>query len=285
MSTYAATYSPNAYRASAVLTASPGQLVVMLYDGARRFLHQAAVAMGERDIPGAHNKLTRAEDIIRHLRNTLDMDQGELPPGCSRSTPSRSPTCARPVWTRIPRRSSRSTTSSASCASPGRPSPTSRSMSAESVEPYEALAALIERELQLVSERSFDELQTLKEVRDELQTLAAGRAAGGRASDARALPPAPEARRDRAPARARGAPPGAGPRPPRPARRRWLCPGAPAGLHGRRHRLSTAPLQLSPSGAQRTAQFPRSAGPQRSAWAGRFCVRGQSDVFRVLLRR
>ncbi len=78
MSTYAATYSPNAYRSSAVLTASPGQLVVMLYDGARRFLNQAAVAMGERDIPAAHNKLTRAEDIIRHLRNTLDMEQGEI---------------------------------------------------------------------------------------------------------------------------------------------------------------------------------------------------------------
>jgi flagellar secretion chaperone FliS len=79
MSTYAATHSPNAYRSSAVLTASPGQLVVMLYDGARRFLNQAAVAMDERDIPGAHNKLTRAEDIIRQLRNALDMTQGELP--------------------------------------------------------------------------------------------------------------------------------------------------------------------------------------------------------------
>jgi flagellar protein FliS len=78
MSTYAATYSPNAYRASAVLTASPGQLVVMLYDGARRFLNQAAVAMGDGDIAGAHNKLTRAEEIVRHLRNTLDMDQGEI---------------------------------------------------------------------------------------------------------------------------------------------------------------------------------------------------------------
>jgi flagellar secretion chaperone FliS len=78
MSTYAATHSPNAYRSSAVLTASPGQLVVMLYDGARRFLNQAAVAMEERDIPGAHNKLTRAEDIIRQLRNALDMTQGEL---------------------------------------------------------------------------------------------------------------------------------------------------------------------------------------------------------------
>lgn len=78
MSTYAATYSPNAYRASAVLTASPGQLVVMLYDGARRFLHQAAVAMAEHQIVVAHNKLTRAEDIIRHLRSSLDMDQGQI---------------------------------------------------------------------------------------------------------------------------------------------------------------------------------------------------------------
>ncbi len=42
-------------------------------------------------------------------------------------------------------------------------------MSAESAQPYEALAALIERELQLVSERSFDELEVLREVRAELQ--------------------------------------------------------------------------------------------------------------------
>jgi hypothetical protein len=41
-------------------------------------------------------------------------------------------------------------------------------MSAE-LQPYEALAGLIERELQLVSERSFDELQALKTVRAELQ--------------------------------------------------------------------------------------------------------------------
>ena len=47
-------------------------------------------------------------------------------------------------------------------------------MSADSVEPYEALAALIERELQLVSERSFDELQALKQVRAELQNSLMG---------------------------------------------------------------------------------------------------------------
>jgi flagellar protein FliS len=74
MSTYAP--SPSAYRATAVMSASPGQLVVMLYDGARRFLYQAGIAMGERQIPLAHRKLTGAEDIIRHLRNTLDLEQG-----------------------------------------------------------------------------------------------------------------------------------------------------------------------------------------------------------------
>ena len=42
-------------------------------------------------------------------------------------------------------------------------------MSAKATEPYEALAALIERELQLVSQRSFDEFHALEEVRAELQ--------------------------------------------------------------------------------------------------------------------
>jgi flagellar protein FliS len=61
-----------------VLSAQPEQLVVMLYDGARRFLHQAAVAMGDQQIELAHRKLRRAEDILLHLRTTLDMDQGEI---------------------------------------------------------------------------------------------------------------------------------------------------------------------------------------------------------------
>ncbi len=70
--------SPNAYRQSAVLTASPETLVVMLYDGARRFLHQAAVAMRSGEVGLAHQKLRRAEAIIQHLRDTLDLDQGEI---------------------------------------------------------------------------------------------------------------------------------------------------------------------------------------------------------------
>ncbi|HUO73913.1 MAG TPA: flagellar export chaperone FliS [Solirubrobacteraceae bacterium] len=70
--------SPNAYRESAVLTATPEQLVVMLYDGARRFLYQASTAMRNDNIQLAHQKLRRGEAIITHLRDTLDMDQGEV---------------------------------------------------------------------------------------------------------------------------------------------------------------------------------------------------------------
>lgn len=69
---------PRAYRESAVLSAQPEQLVVMLYDGARRFLHQASVAMGDQQIELSHRKLRRAEDILLHLRDALDMEQGEI---------------------------------------------------------------------------------------------------------------------------------------------------------------------------------------------------------------
>ncbi len=37
--------SPHAYRSSSVMTASPGQLVVMLYDGAGRFLRRQFTAL------------------------------------------------------------------------------------------------------------------------------------------------------------------------------------------------------------------------------------------------
>ena len=70
--------TPNAYKESAVLSAPPEMLVVMLYDGARKFLFQAGVAMRDGQIELTNRKLRRAEDIIQHLRDALDMDQGEI---------------------------------------------------------------------------------------------------------------------------------------------------------------------------------------------------------------
>lgn len=70
--------SSKAYRQNAVLSASPAQLVVELYDGARRFLRQAAEAMSAREIERAHQKLRRAEMIIDHLDGVIDDDAGEI---------------------------------------------------------------------------------------------------------------------------------------------------------------------------------------------------------------
>jgi len=70
--------SPQAYRESSVLTASPEQLVVMLYDGAGRFLRQADAALGEGAWEHAHDRLQRGEAIVDELLATLDMDQGQI---------------------------------------------------------------------------------------------------------------------------------------------------------------------------------------------------------------
>lgn len=71
--------APQAYRESSVLSAPPEALIVMLYDGTLRFLFQAAVLMREKQIEATHSKLRKAEDIVIHLRDALDMEQGEIP--------------------------------------------------------------------------------------------------------------------------------------------------------------------------------------------------------------
>ena len=68
--------SPNAYRESAVMTASPAQLVVLLYDGAARFLKQAEILASEGAWGDAGGRVTRAEMIIDELLVTLDTEQG-----------------------------------------------------------------------------------------------------------------------------------------------------------------------------------------------------------------
>ncbi len=76
MPAYTASNPSDTYRQQSVMTASPGQLVVMLYDGALRFLLQAAIAMRADDHVLADAKLRRAEAIIDELHATLDKDRG-----------------------------------------------------------------------------------------------------------------------------------------------------------------------------------------------------------------
>ncbi len=68
--------TPNAYRESAVLTASPAQLVVMLYDGAGKFLRQAVVMYEHGEKVKASNAIGRAQAIVEELFATLDVERG-----------------------------------------------------------------------------------------------------------------------------------------------------------------------------------------------------------------
>ncbi len=65
-----------AYTESSILTAPPERLVVMLYDGAIRFLGQAAVAMRADNQRVFLDRVQRGEAIIRELNLTLDMRRG-----------------------------------------------------------------------------------------------------------------------------------------------------------------------------------------------------------------
>ncbi len=61
-----------------VQTATPGQLVVMLYDGLIRFLSQGRAAMERGDHGEAGLKMSRAQAIVTELRCSLDMTQGPI---------------------------------------------------------------------------------------------------------------------------------------------------------------------------------------------------------------
>ncbi len=59
------------YLRNSVLTATPEQLQMMLYDGAIRFATQARETIQSRDIEQTHNLLTRAQRILVELQNGL----------------------------------------------------------------------------------------------------------------------------------------------------------------------------------------------------------------------
>lgn len=68
------------YRQVATRTASPGQLVLMLYEGAIRFLDRAQAGFQLEDPveynTTINNNILRAQDIIRELDFSLDVAQG-----------------------------------------------------------------------------------------------------------------------------------------------------------------------------------------------------------------
>ncbi|HHX62574.1 MAG TPA: flagellar export chaperone FliS [Epulopiscium sp.] len=61
-----------AYRNNAVLTSSPHELTLMLYNGAIKFCMQGKQAIEAKNIQEAHRLIMRAQDIIEELQITLD---------------------------------------------------------------------------------------------------------------------------------------------------------------------------------------------------------------------
>lgn len=61
------------YQQHSVMTASPGDLTLMLYNGCIKFIKQSQSAVEQKDISGAHVAINRAQDIILEFMATLDM--------------------------------------------------------------------------------------------------------------------------------------------------------------------------------------------------------------------
>jgi flagellar protein FliS len=65
-----------AYRRVESESRSPLELVVMLYDGALRFLSEASGAAARGDLRARAHAVSRTLAIIAELQNTLDLDKG-----------------------------------------------------------------------------------------------------------------------------------------------------------------------------------------------------------------
>ncbi|MBP3458836.1 MAG: flagellar export chaperone FliS [Lachnospiraceae bacterium] len=60
------------YQNSKILTASPAELTLMLYDGVIKFVNIAIGAIDEKNYEKANNNIIKAERIIDHLSATLN---------------------------------------------------------------------------------------------------------------------------------------------------------------------------------------------------------------------
>lgn len=67
----------NAYKNNSVNYASKEQLLLMLVDGAVKFVKMARQAILDKDIIRSHENLVKTQDIFTELMITLDQNAGE----------------------------------------------------------------------------------------------------------------------------------------------------------------------------------------------------------------
>lgn len=64
------------YKKNQIETATPEQVLILLYDGAIQYLNRAKVALEEGNSAQFHNNVVGCEKILLEFMNTLDMNQG-----------------------------------------------------------------------------------------------------------------------------------------------------------------------------------------------------------------
>ena len=60
------------YQRNKILTASPAEITLMLYEGAIKFCNIAIMAIEQKDMEKAHINIMKTQRIIEEFRNTLD---------------------------------------------------------------------------------------------------------------------------------------------------------------------------------------------------------------------
>ena len=66
----------DAYKETAVTTQNPVKLVVMLYDGAIRFLNLAVLELERGNFVGKGQYISKAQAVLSELNTVLDMEAG-----------------------------------------------------------------------------------------------------------------------------------------------------------------------------------------------------------------
>ena len=66
----------DAYQKTSINTADQRRLIVMLYDGAIRYMRKGALKIEAKDFEGAHNYLVRSREVIAELLSTLRPEKG-----------------------------------------------------------------------------------------------------------------------------------------------------------------------------------------------------------------
>ncbi|ONI37588.1 flagellar export chaperone FliS [Candidatus Epulonipiscium fishelsonii] len=62
------------YQQNKILTASPGEITLLLYEGAIKFCNKALIALDNKDITESHINIVKAQNIIQELHMTLKME-------------------------------------------------------------------------------------------------------------------------------------------------------------------------------------------------------------------